>query len=92
MDASDFVVEFKYPCGVEAKDKITGFTGIITVRLDFLYGCTQYGLTPTVNDKGETKHTEYFDEGRIQVIGEGVKPTDVRVEKRGGDNRDAPRS
>jgi hypothetical protein len=30
--------------GQEARDKITGFKGIVTARLTFLYGCDQYGL------------------------------------------------
>lgn len=32
--------------GNEARDKITGFTGIVTSRAEYLTGCTQYGLTP----------------------------------------------
>jgi hypothetical protein len=92
-DGRIYTAEFKYPCGLEAEDKVTGFKGIITARIDFLYGCAQYGLTPKVNDKGETKSVEYFDEGRISLTdGPGIDPADVQVKKPGGDNRDAPKS
>ncbi|MBB6218018.1 hypothetical protein HNQ80_004155 [Anaerosolibacter carboniphilus] len=76
--------------GKKAKDKITGFEGIITGRAQYLYGCDQYCIAPPARD-GEIKHSEWFDEGRILVVGDGVKPEDVGVEKSGGPNRDCPR-
>lgn len=77
--------------GQEARDKITGFKGIIIGRADYLFGCAQYALTPKTNEAGEVKDTQWFDEGRIEVIGQGVAPEEVRVERNGGPNRDAPR-
>lgn len=76
--------------GKKAKDKITGFEGIITGRIQYLYGCDQYCIAPPVRD-GEIKPSEWFDEGRILVVSDGVKPEDVRVEKPGGPNRDCSR-
>lgn len=78
--------------GKEGKDKITGFQGIITAKVEYLYGCNQYGLTPKVGEDGATKGTEFFDEGRIEVIGTGILPEEVQVDKKGGINRDMPRS
>jgi hypothetical protein len=77
--------------GKEGKDKITGFQGIITARVEYLYGCNQYGLAPKVGEDGTVKGTEFFDEGRIEVVGNGILPEEVQVEKRGGNNRDMPR-
>lgn len=37
---------FKHKLGLKAKDKITGFEGIITARCEYLTGCNQYCLTP----------------------------------------------
>lgn len=71
--------------GKKAKDKITGFEGIIVGFCEFLYGCNQYGITPPMDKDGKLGGTQYFDEGRIEVIGEGVKPSDVRVKDPGGD-------
>lgn len=78
--------------GKEAKDKITGFTGIITGKVIYLFGCNQYGITPKVDKKDcKTGSTEWFDEGRIEIIGKGVIPEEVKVKKNGGPNRDCPK-
>jgi hypothetical protein len=77
--------------GKEGKDKITGFQGIITAKVEYLYGCTQYGLTPRVGEDGATKESQFFDEGRIEVVGNGILPEEVQGEKKGGINRDMPR-
>lgn len=77
--------------GKKATDKITGFKGVITGKCDYLYGCTQYGVTPPMNRDGEIGGTEWFDEGRIEVIEDAIKPATVRGRKPGGPNRDAPR-
>lgn len=76
--------------GKNAKDKVTGFEGIIIGRCEYLFGCTQYGLAPPVRD-GKTGDTCWFDEGRIEVIGVGIEPEKVRAIRPGGPNRDAPK-
>lgn len=75
--------------GKEAKDKITGFEGIITAKVIYLYGCNQYGISPKAVD-GKILDTNFFDEGRIEIIGSGVAPEEVKVEKNGGLNIDCP--
>jgi hypothetical protein len=76
--------------GQKARDKVTGFEGIIVGRIEYLYGCDQYGLSPEAKD-GKINDTMYFDEGRIEILGRGILPEEVQVEKKGGINRDAPR-
>jgi len=76
--------------GKEAKDKITGFDGIIIGKINYLFGCSQYGISPKCVD-GKVNGTEWFDEGRVEVIGNGIAPKEVKVEKNGGVNRDCPR-
>ena len=76
--------------GQKAKDKITGFEGILTGRCEYLYGCDQYLLTPSVDKEGKRQDGEWFDEGRIEIIGDGVKPEDVQVDEPGGVHSDAP--
>jgi len=75
--------------GKKGKDKITGFEGIIIGRAQYLTGCDQYALTPPVRD-GKVQDSQWFDEGRIEVVGEGVSEEEVQGPKRGGPNRDAP--
>lgn len=74
--------------GNEARDKITGFTGIVTSRAEYLTGCTQYGLTPPVAADGQVRASEWFDEGRIEVTGVGVAKADVAGVANGGPQRD----
>ena len=75
--------------GKKARDKITGFEGIITGRCQYLTGCDQYSLVPKAVD-GKIESAQWFDEGRIEVIGEGVTAAQVTAPARGGPNRDAP--
>ena len=84
--------KFKYKLGLKVKDKITGFKGIIVSRLQFLFGCNQYGVRPQKLEKGEPIDAHYIDEGRIKIIGKGIAPKEVRVKVPGCDNHpDAPK-
>ena len=72
--------------GKEVKDKVTGFTGICTGQTRWLYGCDQYCVTPKIDKDGKSGEMQWFDDGRIEVIGNGIKPEEVKVEKNGGCN------
>ena len=76
--------------GQKAKDKVTGFAGILIGKIEYLFGCTQYGIAPEVKD-GKVNETNWFDEGRIEVLGRGILPEEVQGEKPGGVNRDCPK-
>lgn len=76
--------------GKKAKDKVTGFKGIITARIDYMYGCAQYCLTPEIDKEGKKKEGEWFDEGRIEIIGKGINPDSVKAEKGGCEFREHP--
>jgi hypothetical protein len=76
--------------GRKGRDKVTGFEGIITARVTFITGCDQYALAPKAED-GKIPDSVYFDEGRIEIIGDGITMREVASEKRGGPNRDCPR-
>jgi hypothetical protein len=80
--------------GKVGKDKITGFKGIIVGKANYLYGCTQYALAPRVLDKetGKLLETAWFDEGRIEIISDGITSEEVKGKKPGAEyNRDAPK-
>lgn len=51
--------------GWKAKDRITGFAGVVTTVSFDLYGCVQCVLTPPVNEKGETPDGRWFDSNRL---------------------------
>jgi hypothetical protein len=78
--------------GQKAEDKITGFYGTITGRAQYLTGCDQYCLAPPIRQGiNEVQKSEWFDEGRIKILGPGVTATDVAGPAPGGPQRDAPR-
>lgn len=77
--------------GQKAEDKITGFYGTITGRSQFLTGCDQYCLAPPITPgANEIKQSEWFDEGRIKILGPGVTAAEVAGPVPGGPQRDMP--
>lgn len=76
--------------GAKAKDKVTGFEGIVIGKINYLFGCNQYGLSPEAKD-GKVLDSAWFDEGRIEIIGPGIAPEAVRVDENGGINSDGPK-
>lgn len=53
--------------GDKVKDAITGFTGIVVSRTEFLYGCVRCAVQPTELKDGKCIEPEYFDEQRLGV-------------------------
>jgi hypothetical protein len=75
--------------GKLARDKVTGFEGIIVAKGIHLFGCNTYALTPKAKD-GEVKSSQWFDEGRIVITGEGITAEEVKGKKPGGVKLNAP--
>lgn len=61
--------------GMEAKDKVTGFTGIITARIHFLNGCVQFGIRPKAKDGNKVEDSLFVDWQQIEILGPGVSDT-----------------
>ena len=65
--------EFKYQLGSKVKDIITGYTGIVRSRTQYLTGCNTYGIQNTELQKdGSMSKWEYFDEDLITQVGKTV--------------------
>ena len=47
------MVNFKFKKGEVLKDKITGFSGVVMARCDYITGCIHYGLLSRDLDKGK---------------------------------------
>lgn len=57
--------------GIKAKDRLTGFEGIITARIQHWTRCDVYLIQPNkLNEKGEVVDAQPFDVTRIEVISE----------------------
>ena len=54
--------------GGKAKDKITGFSGTITAKCEYLTGCTQYLLQPGTDKDGKYVDGRWMDEDRLEAI------------------------
>lgn len=70
--------------GQKSKDKITGFEGVLTGKASYLTGCDQYLVQPAVKD-GNFREGKWFDEGRLEVVGEAFTAADVAADKNGCD-------
>jgi len=53
--------------GFKAKDKVTGFKGVIDSICFDLYGCVQASLKPPMGKDGEIKNGYWFDVTRLEV-------------------------
>lgn len=73
--------------GKKAKDKVTGFAGIIIGHADYLTGCDQFLVQPECeSDKSHTKPDgQWIDEGRLEILEEKLTSEDVKADKNGCD-------
>ncbi len=58
--------------GAYYRDKITGFTGIATGYCEYLTGCNQTLLQPVGEKPAERPESHWFDDQRLDRIGEQV--------------------
>jgi hypothetical protein len=53
--------------GTKVKDSISGFEGIATARIEYLYGCVRVLVEPQgLNQDGKPIEAQYFDEQRLE--------------------------
>ena len=55
--------------GMKAKDKVTGFEGVITSICFDLYGCIQALVHPGNDKDGNLRDQKWFDIGRLKITG-----------------------
>lgn len=60
--------EFKLDLGDEVKDTITGFTGIIIYRTQWIHNCNVYGVKSQELKDGKPRDTHQFDEPQLEVV------------------------
>jgi hypothetical protein len=53
--------------GSKVKDRVTGFSGIATARIEYITGCVQYAVTPDSLQDGLPIDNQWFDECRLDV-------------------------
>jgi len=60
--------------GDEARDTVTGFTGIVTAKALYATGCNQVLVSPPVKDDGSFVDGQWLDIERIAITEAGKKP------------------
>lgn len=74
--------------GNKVRDKVTGYEGVATARVEYLNGCVQYCVKPKVGSDGKMPDPEYIDVQQLEVVSEGAT---VEASKTGGTQRDCPK-
>jgi len=79
--------EFKFNLGDVAKDKITGFEGVIIGRHQWLNNCNTYSIKPRTLKDGAPQDSQSFDEPQLDLAEEKVIESN---RKTGGPERKVP--
>lgn len=59
---------FKIKLGATVKDKVTGFTGVVIGRTEWLSGCLRYEVQAKVDKEGKYPSIQSIDEEVLQVL------------------------
>jgi hypothetical protein len=54
--------------GDKVKDKITGFEGTVTGRVEYITGCNQLLVQPSSKDGTEMPKSSWIDEDRCELV------------------------
>ena len=54
--------------GSRVRDTISGFTGILTGRAEYLYGCVHLQISPEELSEGKPIANDWFDEQRVELV------------------------
>lgn len=87
-----FKKEIKIELGDLAKDKITGFEGVVIGHAEYLTGCDQYVLQPKCTDSNSGLYPEaqWFDKGRLVLMDKNVVSKKSVKDKEDGCDYQAP--
>ncbi len=72
--------------GSRVKDTISGFSGILTARTEWLYGCVRVAIEPEGLFEGKPIDTQWFDEPRVIELEKPV--VEVQSNPTGGPRKD----
>lgn len=64
-------MSFRISLGSKVKDCVTGFSGVVTGRAEYLTGCRQYSVMGRAKD-GKSGDGMWFDEDRLEIVGKPV--------------------
>lgn len=56
--------------GVKVRDKLTGFEGTIDGKCEYMTGCVQWRVVPSIDKDGKMQDSHWIDVDRLIVIPE----------------------
>lgn len=62
----------EFPFGVQVRDIVSGFEGIVTSRTDMINGMVQYGVTPRITGHDNVLKARTIDPAQLVETGRGV--------------------
>lgn len=54
--------------GLKVRDRVTGFTGIVTTIAFDLYGCVQAVVNPLAREDNSKDDSRWFDTKRLEIL------------------------
>ena len=75
--------------GQKVRDTVTGFTGIVTSRHEYMTGCARFGVTAPMRPDGTLIDPQTFDEVQLTVVKD--TPSVNATPNRGGPRKDPMR-
>ncbi len=82
----------KIRLGDKVRDKLTDLEGTVTARTEYIYGCTQFEVTPRTLHEGKPVEGPWIDEPQLELVKpiKKIKKKKQTVPPHGG-NRSHPR-
>jgi len=72
---------FKFELADIVKDTLTGFTGVVECRCQWLNNCNTYGIKSRFLYKGQPIDRHFFDEPQLERVGILDKEIDAHKKK-----------
>jgi hypothetical protein len=71
--------------GDEVVDRITGFTGVVMAKIQYLTGCDQMQVQPKAESSMKLNDSLWFDVERLQLLSSGVVKVKAPTARAGAD-------
>jgi hypothetical protein len=77
--------DWKFRLGDRVRDRVSGFTGIVTTRTEHLNGCRQYGINAPINSETGAMVDGYNIDGeQLELVDEGLNDKPIVKKQTGG--------
>jgi hypothetical protein len=75
---------WKFELGDRVKDRVSGFSGIVISRTEYLNGCQQYGIAPPTDKEGKMMDSYNIDGQQLELVDKGLNEVEPVVKKQTG--------